>query len=96
MEVSEVFLAASIDDWPGFDVTYHSDETGEEIDLTCVFGVDDDGDLVAQIYDIPNNDWEDVSVTATVNDDGSISTGDMSADVTAIVDAIDTLKRRSF
>ena len=97
MSVGQVGPTAYADDWPGFDVSYYSDENDEEMYLTCVIRVDDDGYLTAEVYDVSNldyDDWEGVAITATVNDDGSISIGDMSADVTAIVDAIDILKRR--
>lgn len=95
--VTHTIVDDTYSEYPLFRVVITLD-SGENVEFECIIGIDDDGDIAADIstHDVDPGDWEVTSVTATVNDDGSISTGDMSADVNAIVDAIDTLKRRSF
>ena len=95
--VTHTIVDDTYSEYPLFRVVIALD-SGEVAEFECIIGIDDDGDIVADIstYDVDPGDWEVATITASVNDDGSIATGDMSADVTAIVDAVDTLKRRYF
>ena len=96
-DVSDVREAQEYTGWPAFSIESESDAPGDDITIDCVIGVDDDGSLVAQVFlvDDSYDDWNGAALTATVNDDGSVSTGDMSADVNSIIGAISDLVDRN-
>lgn len=96
-DVSDVREAQEYSGWPAFSIESESDTPGGDITIDCVIGVDDDGLLAAQVFLVDDDfdDWTGVDLTATVNDDGSVSTGDMSADVDSITGAISDLVDRN-
>ena len=96
-DVSDVRVAQEYSGWPAFSVESESDTPGGDITIDCVIGVDDDGLLAAQVFLVDDDfdDWEDAALTSTVNDDGSVSTGDMAADVESMTGAINDLVDRN-
>ena len=96
-DVSDVLEAQEYSGWPAFSIESESDTPGGDITIDCVIGVDDDGLLAAQVFLVDDDfdDWTGVDLTASVNDDGSVSTGDMSADVDSITGAISDLVDRN-
>lgn len=89
-DVSDVRVAQEYSGWPAFSIESESDNPGDDITIDCVVGVDDDGLLAAQVFlvDDSGDDWAGVDLTASVNDDGSVSTGDVAVDVDSIIGAI--------
>lgn len=92
--VSDVRVAEEYSGWPTFSIEDSEDDALRgDTSIDCVICIDDDGSLAAQVFlvDEFGDDWTDVDLTATVNDDESVSTGDMAADVESIIGAIEHL-----
>ena len=88
-DVSDVRLAQEYTGWPAFSI----EDSESDTLIDCVICIDDDGLLAAQVFLVDDfgDDWTDVDLASTVNDDESVSTGDMAADVESIIGAIEHL-----
>lgn len=93
VRVSDIYESAN-QGWPEFEATLRLD-SGDELTAMCDIWVDDDGELAFEAITEDGDDWESADLTATVNDDGSISTDDMSQDASNVIDAINTLFDRN-
>ena len=93
VRVSDIYESAN-QGWPEFEATRRFD-SGDEMTVLCDILVDDDGELAFEATTVDGDDWESAELTATVNEDGSISTDDMSHDASNVIDAINTLFDRN-